>query len=409
MKKFFSLSLALLLCAALSVPAFAVERAVPTRAEALASVQITLNQGGGFYDFSDGAEKAFFVESPMVLDYYYDYTVNKSVEAYPVKGYHAGSENGTITVRHNGKAGDRSIIYIYFSAFSDCRSAEYPPFVYGATHTRWDIGYSLVTGGKFLNGSVIPEHIGLKYVELSAGQSVTFSLPFNRGNTWIDRDGSDTGLWEDPLLLCVIIHDPEYTYRYGTTTLFKLDEKNAAVKSATTAPTQPTAPAAPSFADVKADAYYADAVKWAVEKGITAGTTATTFSPNNTCTTAQILTFLWRANGSPAPTGNNAAVPAGQYYTDAANWALEKGLTDNFSADTPATRAATVTYLWKLAGKPAAEAAAFTDVDAGAEYAQAVAWAVKKGVTAGTSATTFAPDNTCTRGQIVTFLHRDLA
>ncbi len=163
------------------------------------------------------------------------------------------------------------------------------------------------------------------------------------------------------------------------------------------------------FNDVVAGSYYADAVKWAVDKGVTAGTSATTFSPNNTCTTAQILTFLWRANGSPAPAGNNAAVPAGQYYTDAANWALEKGPTDAFSADTPATRAATVTYLWKLAGKPAADTAAFTDVDAGAEYAQAVAWAVKEGITSGTSATTFAPDNTCTRGQIVTFLYRDLA
>lgn len=408
MKKFFSLSLALLLCVALSVPAFAVERAVPTRAEALASVQITLNQGGGSYDFSDGAEKAFFVESPMVLDYYYDHTVDDYVEAYPVKGYHAGSENGTITVRHNGKAGDRSIIKIFFQLYKDYRSAEDPPFVDGVTHRMGLMDYRLVTGGKFFNGEASPEVLGLKYVDLSAGQSVTFSLPFTR-NTRIDWYDADTDLLEDPLLLCVKIFDPDFTYKYETTTLFKLDEKNAAVKSATTAPTQPTAPAAPSFADVKADAYYAGAVKWAVEKGITAGTTATTFSPNNTCTTAQILTFLWRANGSPAPTGNNAAVPAGQYYTDAANWALEKGLTDNFSADTPATRAATVTYLWKLAGKPAAEAAAFTDVDAGAEYAQAVAWAVKKGVTAGTSATTFAPDNTCTRGQIVTFLYRDLA
>ena len=170
-----------------------------------------------------------------------------------------------------------------------------------------------------------------------------------------------------------------------------------------------TEPTAPNFTDVAAGAYYADAVKWAVEKGITAGTTTTTFSPNNTCTTAQILTFLWRANGSPASAANNAVVPAGKYYTDAANWALEKGLTDAFSADTPATRAATVTYLWKLAGKPVADATAFTDVDAGAEYAQAVAWAVKEGITTGTSATTFAPNNTCTRGQIVTFLYRDLA
>lgn len=167
---------------------------------------------------------------------------------------------------------------------------------------------------------------------------------------------------------------------------------------------------ATGFTDVAANAYYAEAVAWAVEKEITKGTgDGTTFSPNATCTTAQILTFLWRANGSPAPNSTNPAVPAG-YYTDAANWALEKGLTDTFSANTPCTRAATATYLWKLAGQPKPQGAnPFTDVDAGAEYAQAVAWAVKKGVTAGTSATTFAPDNTCTRGQIVTFLYRDLA
>ena len=103
------------------------------------------------------------------------------------------------------------------------------------------------------------------------------------------------------------------------------------------------APASP-FTDVAADAYYADAVAWAVSEGITAGTTTTTFSPNSTCTTAQILTFLWRANGSPAPAGSNTTVPAGKYYTDAANWALEKGLTDSFDADTPATRAATVFF-----------------------------------------------------------------
>ena len=166
------------------------------------------------------------------------------------------------------------------------------------------------------------------------------------------------------------------------------------------------APASP-FTDIAADAYYADAVLWAVENGITSGTSASTFSPNATCTTAQILTFLWRANSSPAPAGSNAAVPAGKYYTDAASWALEKGLTDSFDADTPATRAATVTYLWKLAGKPAAASAAFTDVAADATYASAVAWAVKEGITAGTSASTFSPDNTCTRGQIVTFLYRD--
>lgn len=163
------------------------------------------------------------------------------------------------------------------------------------------------------------------------------------------------------------------------------------------------------FNDVKGSAYYADAVVWAVDKGVTTGTSTTTFSPDTTCTTAQILTFLWRANGSPAPAGSNAVVPAGQYYSNAANWALEKGLIDTFNADTPATRAATMTYLWKLAGKPAADAASFTDVTAGAEYAQAVAWAVKEGITSGTSSTTFSPDNICTRAQIMTFLYRDFA
>lgn len=165
-----------------------------------------------------------------------------------------------------------------------------------------------------------------------------------------------------------------------------------------------------NFTDVAANAYYADAVKWAVDKGVTSGTSSTTFSPDTTCTTGEILTFLWRANGSPAPASSNNAIPAGKYYTDAANWALEKGLTDSFDADTPATRAATVTYLWKLAGKPDAKnAASFTDVAAGAAYADAVAWAVEQGITGGTGANRFSPDVTCTRGQIVTFLYRDLA
>ena len=174
-------------------------------------------------------------------------------------------------------------------------------------------------------------------------------------------------------------------------------------------PSGESRPTAPNFTDVPADAYYSEPVKWAVENGITSGTTATTFGPDATCTTAQILTFLWRANGSPAPAGSNAAVPAGQYYSDAVNWAFEQGLTDAFNADSPATRAATMTYLWKLAGKPAADAAAFTDVTADAEYAQAVAWAVKEGITSGTSFSTFSPDNTCTRAQIMTFLYRDFA
>jgi len=167
-----------------------------------------------------------------------------------------------------------------------------------------------------------------------------------------------------------------------------------------------TQPTTPSFTDVKADAFYAKPVAWAVEKGVTAGTSATTFSPNATCTQGQILTFLWRAKSEPKPSG---AVSGTQYYATAAQWAKEQGLTDNFSAEADCTRAMVVSYLWKLAGSPKAGTSNFSDVSANADYAQAVAWAVEQGITSGTSATTFSPDVTCTRGQIVTFLYRAFA
>ena len=164
------------------------------------------------------------------------------------------------------------------------------------------------------------------------------------------------------------------------------------------------------FGDVPSGAYFADAVNWAVKQKITSGTTDRTFSPYQTCTTAQILTFLWRAAGSPKPTGENpfTDVDEGAYYCKAALWAAEQGLISGtcLQGGSPCTRAQTVTYLWKLAGSPAADGAAFTDVPAGTDQAQAAAWAMGKGVTNGTTAATFAPDNTCTRAQIVTFLYR---
>lgn len=169
-----------------------------------------------------------------------------------------------------------------------------------------------------------------------------------------------------------------------------------------------------SFTDVAADAYYADAVKWAVEKEVTSGTTATTFSPNDTCTKAQILTFLWRASGSPEPSIPNCFedVNESAYYYKAAVWACENGLVMNrwFGGDAPCTRIETVTYLWTLAGQPTpANSVAFTDLPDDADSIQAVAWAVEKEITSGTSMITFAPDTTCTRGQIVTFLYRSMA
>lgn len=161
------------------------------------------------------------------------------------------------------------------------------------------------------------------------------------------------------------------------------------------------------MADVKTTDYFARPVTWALEEGITAGTGDGKFSPGTACTQGQILTFLWRAKGSPKPAG---AVSGSKYYASAAQWAKEQGLLDGaFSADSPCTRAMAVTYLWKLAGSPQAGASGFKDVAADAPYAQAAAWAVSKGVTSGTNANTFNPDSPCTRGQIVTFLYRALA
>lgn len=173
----------------------------------------------------------------------------------------------------------------------------------------------------------------------------------------------------------------------------------------TTAPSEPTAP---SFTDVPAGEYYAAPVSWAISKGITNGTSVTTFSPGENCTEAQILTFLWRASGKPAPSGQRPAwVDAA--YQDAVLWASNKGMIDlaGFNPGKPCTRASAVKFIWQAQGSPSPSAAsAFTDVDKGAGYAAAVSWAVEKNVTKGTSTTTFSPNDTCTRGQIVTFLHR---
>ena len=175
--------------------------------------------------------------------------------------------------------------------------------------------------------------------------------------------------------------------------------------------TSQSSPATGSFIDVKASDYFADAVRWAVEKDITSGTSKTTFSPGATCSKAQILTFLWRANGAPEPTNASSFtdIQTTDYYYKAALWAAEKGLVSgsNFGADTDCTRAMTMEYLWKAAGSPTPSAkASFTDVPANADYAQAVAWAVENKITSGTGGGNFSPAATCTRGQIVTFLYR---
>jgi uncharacterized repeat protein (TIGR02543 family) len=169
------------------------------------------------------------------------------------------------------------------------------------------------------------------------------------------------------------------------------------------------------FTDVPAGSYYEDAVIWAVDKGITTGTSATTFNPNGICTRAQAVTFLWRAAGSPAAKSSAmpfADVKAGSYYETAVLWAVENGITKGtsdtmFSPDATCTRAQIVTFLWRSQKSPAAGMAnPFADVAADTYYIDAVLWAVKHNITVGTTFSIFSPDEECTRAQIVTFLYR---
>ena len=169
------------------------------------------------------------------------------------------------------------------------------------------------------------------------------------------------------------------------------------------------------FSDVPANAWDVVPVKWAVEQGITSGTGETTFSPNANCTRGQIITFLWRAAGSPQ-TSTIAVIEdidPSQFYFDAVTWAAEQGIIEdgvNFRPNAPCTRAMAVEFMWRAAGAQAISMdTGFTDVPASASYSTAVEWAVIHGITSGTSSTTFSPDTVCTRSQIVTFLYRAFA
>ena len=172
------------------------------------------------------------------------------------------------------------------------------------------------------------------------------------------------------------------------------------------------------FVDVPENSYYEEAVDWAEENGITQGTDDTHFSPNDICTRAQAVTFLWRTAGSPAPKSTTMPftdIPTGSYYYNAVLWAVENDITkgtsgSTFSPDAICSRAQIITFLWRSEKSPAAGTAnPFVDVKSTAYYADAVLWAVKKGITMGTTSTTFSPDADCTRAQIVTFLWRTMA
>ena len=254
------------------------------------------------------------------------------------------------------------------------------------------VTYSVSIPDKVENGSVSSD-----VKNASKGSTVTITIKpedgFKLANlTVIDKDGNKLEIADKG--------DGKYTFIMPAG---KVEVKASFTKEVETSP----------FADVATDAYYYEAVKWAAEQGITGGTGSGLFSPDYTCTRAQIVTFLWRAAGSPEPKNMSSFsdVPADSYYAKAVAWAVENDITagtgdGKFSPDATCTRAQAVTFLFRTSKASAAGAPAFSDVSANAYYAEAVKWATDNGITNGIGGGLFGPDNDCTRAQIVTFLWR---
>ena len=252
--------------------------------------------------------------------------------------------------------------------------------------------YSVTTPSKTENGTVT-----VNPKSASKGSTVTITVKPDSGYqlddlTVIDKNGNELKLTDKG--------NGKYTF---TMPASKVEVNATFVKEVEISP----------FSDVSTSAYYYEAVKWAQEKGITGGIGNGLFGPNQPCTRAQIVTFLWRAAGSPEPKSMSSFsdVSADSYYAKAVAWAVENGITTGtgdgkFSPDATCTRAQSVTFLFRAIGKLVDSKAEFSDVLTDSYYANAVAWAVENGVTNGIGDGLFGPDNSCTRAQIVTFLFR---
>lgn len=252
-----------------------------------------------------------------------------------------------------------------------------------------------------------------KKVDLEVGKTYQLSAVKQPANA----EGSLTWTSSKPAVAAVDKSGKVTAKGEGTATItVTCGTKSAACTVTVSKPLVPEVPGT-SFTDVPAGAYYEEAVGWAVDKGITMGTSESTFTPDGVCTRAQAVTFLWRAAGSPAAKAGSlpfADVKAGSYYDDAVRWAVENGITvgtsaTTFSPNATCSRAQIVTFLWRTQKSPAAGSAnPFDDVADSAYYADAVQWAVQKDITKGTGATAFSPDANCIRAQIVTFLYRSM-
>ena len=323
--------------------------------------------------------------------------------AYSMRDDHMTLENGKIepTKAHTGSEKTRlELVAVSKTKPTDIRS--FSP----------SVGFYITVGD-----APLVELTGLtltpKKVDLEVGKSYQLSAVKEPANA----EGSLTWTSSKPAVAAVDKSGKVTAKGEGTATI----TVTCGTKSATCTVTvsKPLVPEVPgtTFTDVPAGAYYEEAVGWAVEKGITKGTSDSTFTPDGVCTRAQAVTFLWRAAGSPAAKAGSlpfADVKAGSYYDDAVRWAVENGVTvgtsaTTFSPNATCSRAQIVTFLWRAQKSPAAGSAnPFDDVAGSAYYADAVQWAVQKNITKGTGATAFSPDANCIRAQIVTFLYRSM-
>jgi hypothetical protein len=338
-------------------------------------------------------------------------------------------ENQTYTVTFDGNGGVPSVIRM---ATIDQKLPELPTathsgrYSFDGWYTEKNGGTKITTATLFDKDTTVYAH--WTYTGSTGGGGVT-TYPITVKSA---KNGDVTASHKSAAkgTTITLTVDPDKGYVLDTLTVLdgkdkdlKLTEKNGkftftmpASKVTVAATFKASTPTGKNpFIDVPAGSYYEDAVIWAVDKGITTGTSATTFNPNGICTRAQAVTFLWRAAGSPA--AKSAVMPftdvkAGSYYYDAVLWAVEQGITKGtsdtmFSPDATCTRAQIVTFLWRSQKSPAAGMAnPFADVAADTYYIDAVLWAVKHNITVGTTFSIFSPDEECTRAQIVTFLYR---
>lgn len=385
--------LSLFLAAGLIVPAFATP--IPATAEeAFQNVtwEYTLGNGKTAGDKGDGPT----VEKVFDIAWYED-----DLEEGTIPGYFAVRDNTEFTLRFNKTAeDDNSFIQICIAPYVYYGDDQYDGRYMWEESPRVMV---LTPDGEFdYNINAVESKL------IRAGESVTFKLPtiyayLHIGSEWNVKTEMPEVIYHlefrkfypDTAHEVPGMHGPvtEYSYlsKYAD---FKVD--NAAVDKYL------SESSTPSFTDVPAGEWYAAPVDWAVSKDITNGTGNGEFSPGKQCTHAQILTFLYRA-----ARGQGKAEAADM--DKAVTWAREKGMIDgSFNGSEPCTRADAVNYIWQALGKEDAPASSFTDVDPNASYAKAVDWAVANGVTNGTNTaqTEFSPNTVCTRGHIVTFLHR---